>query len=230
MILGVLAFTTVHQARAEQIESENDEYSFSWLDPDKKIYVLQNRKYTKSGRLMLSALAGTGLSNPYRTEWAFSPRATYFASEAFGVEVFYVATSNSENGTYQALTQASPTPYPVVREITSQFGVLGMWAPWYAKINVFNLIMYFDWYFSAGFGNIGYDLETKTDKNAQPVVTTESKGALYLGTGHIYHITRQLFVRLDFLGSFYRAKRFGTFGEDETYSSYNFGLGFGVKF
>src|SRR3954465_6960282 len=36
----------------------DDEYSFNWLDPDKKIYVLQNRRYLKAERAELSVLVG----------------------------------------------------------------------------------------------------------------------------------------------------------------------------
>ena len=31
--------------------NSDDEYNFNWLDPEKKIYVLQNRKYLKANRL-----------------------------------------------------------------------------------------------------------------------------------------------------------------------------------
>ena len=45
-----IALTTLAQA------ADDDEYNFSWLDPDKKIYVLQNRKYRKAGRVMFSGM------------------------------------------------------------------------------------------------------------------------------------------------------------------------------
>src|SRR4051812_15514010 len=60
---------------------EEDEYNFSWLDPDKKVYVLQNRKYRKTGRLAISLAGGLNLSNPYRTEYELVPRADYWFSE-----------------------------------------------------------------------------------------------------------------------------------------------------
>jgi len=38
--------------------SDDDEYNFNWLDPEKKIYVLQNRKFLKGGHVLLSVTGG----------------------------------------------------------------------------------------------------------------------------------------------------------------------------
>ena len=42
LIVGILGFPTVLPA------SEKDLYNFLWLDPDKKVYVLQNKIHKKS--------------------------------------------------------------------------------------------------------------------------------------------------------------------------------------
>ncbi|MBC7693337.1 MAG: hypothetical protein H7222_16350, partial [Methylotenera sp.] len=69
--------------------AKSDEYDFSWLDPEKKIYVLQNRRYLKANHIMLSAMIGSASSNPYRNAQSFEGRATYFINEAFAIEAFY---------------------------------------------------------------------------------------------------------------------------------------------
>ncbi|MBI3544151.1 MAG: hypothetical protein HY075_12845, partial [Deltaproteobacteria bacterium] len=121
---------------------EDDEYNFSWLDPDKKVYVLQNRKYRKAGRLAISLAGGLNLSNPYRTEYELVPRIDYWFSELFGIEVFYGSLSNHDNNTLTALKQASPTALPFVRENRTYYGAALTWTPWYSKLNFFNKILY----------------------------------------------------------------------------------------
>ncbi|NDD91711.1 hypothetical protein EBZ37_06465, partial [bacterium] len=158
--------------RAEASESET--YNFSWLDPEKKIYVLQNRKYTKANRPMLSVMGGIGWSNPYRSVRSVEPRLSYFFNESFGFEVFYSRLSNSANTTFEALEAATAgASLPLLREIRGQMGGLLHWVPWYAKINVFNNILYFDWGFEFGAGQLQTVTLTKAVSSDPFTETTE---------------------------------------------------------
>lgn len=207
----------------------DDEFNFQWLDPDKKIYVLQNRRYLKMERGLISVMGGPGISNAYRNTWGFGPRLGYYFSESFGLEGFYQFNSNSENGTFKSLRQATANIIPVVREITGQGGILLQYVPWYAKINVFNKILYFDWYFQAGAGALQARLDTRTNATANSVYKRETLGAMYLGTGHLFHLDHSWLMRIDFLGAFYNALDGGTSGSKQLFSSYGFGFGVGVK-
>jgi outer membrane beta-barrel protein len=211
--------------------SSDDEYNFNWLDPEKKIYVLQNRRYLKANRLMLSALAGVGFSNPYRSAYNFDPRITYYFSESWGIELFYTLTANVVNSTFNALAGTHSNILPVIREVRSQWGGTAQWVPWYAKINVFNKILYFDWYFNAGAG----DMRAAVYNSSADGITTNPNEvdqdyfAFYLGTGHIYHITDSLLVRLDFNAAIYTTQIYGTGGGATWYSNLNFGAGVGWR-
>lgn len=235
--LALIAGTYADSAEANEIVKENeeaptssdDDYSFSWLDPEKKIYVLQNRRYLKTKRGLLSVMGGPSLSNPYRNAYGITGRFGYFFSEAFGLEGFYSGFLNYENNTYEALTIAAPNTLPVVREIRSQLGLLAQWVPWYAKLNVFNTILYFDWYFSGGVGSLKAALDTRTKATSAPVYVNENHLALYLGTGHIYHVNHKIIVRLDYLKAIYQAPVSGTSGPNAWFSNDTFSLGFGVK-
>ena len=212
-----------------QENNSDDEYSFNWLDTDKKIYVLQNRKFLKAGRVLLSAMGGVGFSNPYRSTYNVDPRFTYYLSESFGVEVFYTFTSNSPNNTFQALASSNGASIPSVREIHGQYGGDIQYIPWYAKINVFNTILHFDWYFNAGVGQIQSFVATQTSFSAPPSLVQQDLTGLFLSTGHLYHLNTWFDVRIDVTGAFYSAPIKGLAGDTSWYSNYNFGVGVGLK-
>jgi outer membrane beta-barrel protein len=216
-------------ASAADTNGSNSEYSFKWLDPDKKIYVLQNRRYLKADHVMISGMLGPGFSNPYRSTFSFQPRAAYYFSEDWGFEVFYSKVANSQNNTYKALVSTNTSVFPVIREIRSEFGALAQWVPWYAKINVFNSILYFDWYFAGGLGSVNTAVTTGTDKASLSNYVTQTETAFYLATGHQYHINETFTVRLDFMGTYYRAPLTGQTGDSVWFSNYDFTFGLGVR-
>ena len=112
-----------------------------------------------------------------------------------------------------------------MREVTSQLGGLVHWSPWYAKINVFNQILYFDWYFTAGAGMINARLDTRTNPNQASVFVKEDYIAGFVGTGHQYHLSKTWAVRLDFMGGFYRAEFDVASGAKTWFSNFNFNAG-----
>ena len=210
-------------ARPTLVLAQDPEYQFSWLDPEKKIYVLQNRKFEKSRRLLLSLMGGVGLSNPYRATYDFEPRAAFYISEEWGVELFYNNTANAINGTFQALVAATGgSPMPAIREFKNGFGGQVHWAPWYSKINVFNQIIYFDWYFAAGIGRMSTTLFL-------PAAVSQDITPIILSTGHQFHVTRHWTARMDFTAMIYNAPLFGTTGDNTWFPEYRFRFGLGLR-
>jgi outer membrane beta-barrel protein len=219
-------------ATAPSTAADDDEYSFNWLDPDKKIYVLQNRRYLKANHALLSVLIGPGLSNSYRNAFNVEPRLAYYFSEAWGVEFFYTNTFNQPNATVSALQRATSTTLAVVREIHSELGAMVHYVPWYAKINVFNKILYFDWYLAAGAGTV-HSILTDSGSSSSPATgvakLTQDSGSFFLGTGHQFHLSENVVFRLDFTGAFYNAQIDTTNGDKTWYSNFNFGVGLGLR-
>jgi outer membrane beta-barrel protein len=233
LVLVASAWTRNAEA-AERKESSSDEYSFSWLDKDKKIYVLQNRRYTKAGRLLLSASAGVGSSNPYRDVQYVEPRLAVFFSEAWGFEAFYSKSFNSSNAAFRALEAESVQPF--ARDINSQAGALIHWVPWYAKINVFNKVLYFDWGFEAGISKLDATIRYKfgSDLTTDPVrQDDDDKIALLLGTTQQFFLNHDWSIRLDVLGAIYR----GTYKisgdaispDQVLFSNFQYGIGLGYR-
>jgi outer membrane beta-barrel protein len=217
---------------AQKPDNSDSDYNFNWLDPEKKIYVLQNRKYTKADRAMISVMAGPGSGNAYRSVFNVDARLSYYISESWGLEGFYTKTFNTPNGNYAALeNQASLNLSPFVREIKNAEGVMAEWVPWYAKINVFNSIIYFDWYFNLGLGSISaqdtYQLVNTPGSSATSL--NESLLGIYWGTGHLYHLDQHWTVRLDVTSAVFHGANDPN-GDKSWFSNYNFEAGLGYRF
>ena len=229
VVVSILWLTILAISWSDAQASESDEYQFSWLDPDKKIYVLQNRRYTKANRPMISVMGGVGMSNPYKSTLNGEGRVSYYFSELFGIEGVYTVSSHSSNSTQKALEQASPNALPQVRQVDSLMGAMLHFVPWYAKINMFNQILYFDWYFGAGLGTVNTSVNTR-DRVSQPdSFQKQNFTALMMSTGHQYFISEHLVARIDFTGSFYQAPINGLTGESSWQSNYNFAFGIGWR-
>lgn len=216
-------------ASDERERDKDDEYSFNWLDPDKKIYVLQNRKYLKGGHPVISLMAGAGFSNPYKITYNLDPRFAYYINETWGIELFYTLTNNMDNSTLVALGTAAKNVMPQVREIRAQTGAMVHYVPWYAKINVFNNILYFDWYFGVGAGTITAFVDQRTSTSAPSNFVPQNLYGIFLSSGHEYHLSQNLLVRLDVSGAIYQAPVGGFTGDSAWFSNFNFGLGLGWK-
>ncbi|MBC7396925.1 MAG: outer membrane beta-barrel domain-containing protein [Bdellovibrionales bacterium] len=237
-MLGLLLLSVFIDV-SSSFAASDDDYNFSWLDPDKKIYVLQNRRYRKAGAPHLYMLGGLSLGDTYRNVYQVQPRLGFWFNEDYGFETFYSARFNSPNNAYKALDQAistgGVTKSPYIREVKSQFGVLFNWAPWYAKINVFNSILYFDWYFSVGAGVLSTEVGPKTKDDPASAASWKSENlfALYLGTGHLFHLTEKVMIRWDVLGHFYSAGIYGGLPgaplDKALFSNFALNLGVGLK-
>jgi outer membrane beta-barrel protein len=226
----VLAFSglATNSARADD---PPEEYNFRWLDPDKKIYVLQNRKYEKARRFLFTAMAGATISTPYRDSITVHPRAAFYFTEWIGVEVLFNYTFNWENSTLGALQSSvgASGVLPVTRQLQLQYGALVHWVPWYAKINVFNNILYFDWYFSAGPGASQVQRDTRASAQAAATYTNETYFTVFLGTGHQYHLNHWLTIRFDFTASLYPAPPIVGSNSWNLFPNYSFSTGVGFR-
>ena len=214
---------------AKSEDGDDDEYNFSWLDPDKKVYVLQNRKYRKKMRFGISLSGGANMNNPYRTEYLGLPRASFWILETLGIEAFYGLFSNSDNSNLTALKNASPTALPFVRETRNYLAMVATWAPFYAKINFFNKILYFDWFFNAGAGQVGTAVDQNRRAGNASSFVTENLFGFFYGTGQNFFVTKHILVRWDLIGHAYSAT-----GADNVTKSlranYDFALGLGYLF
>lgn len=238
LFLLVSIFLVSYSAHAAEPQpAEQDEYDFSWLDPDKKIYVVQNRKFTKKNRLEVALSGGVGVGEPYRTRRTVMPRGIFYVNENWAVSGFMGFNSNSENGNVQALKDSGSSRIPAVRDVQSFVGGSLMWLPFYGKINMFNQIFYIDWHLEAGVGQASTEIDLNTRfGNASQIQESSHMGFLW-GTGWKFFITRNFGARLDFLALYYKAptgvdgsltSTLG--GAEENYDNYFVTLGLSYTF
>lgn len=212
--------------------AEGSLYDFSWLDPDKKVFVLQNRRYTKKKRPYVAATAGLTTSGAFTSGFAGQLRGGYFFKEEWGVELLISKNSSSENSTAKALKEdTNATPF--YRVIDLYAGGMFQWSPFYGKLNTFRKISYIDWTIGLGPAFIN-DNNNREDisANQNPATGTESHVGLIWGTGIRFYLNNKWGLRLDFTGLHYNAEKSNLLqgNEKELFSHYDLTLGLQYTF
>ena len=210
--------------------SSQSVYDFSWLDPDKEVYVLQNRKYRKSGRIHAYAGGGKTLSGAFVDAITLQGRVGYFLSENWGVEFVYANNNGSENSTAELLRSIDPQgggARPFRRIVDDYMGGMLMWSPFYSKINTFNKILYFDWMIGLGVAkleetNNKIEIQRQTDSAE---TTTESHTAIMWNLGVKFFINHTWSLRTDLTALHYKADGPQTTNPESSWNS-NFDLSF----
>lgn len=214
--------------------AETSLYNFSWLDKDKEIYVLQNRKFRKEGKVYVGGNAGKTLSGAFVDMYGASLRGGFFFREDWGIELAYGKGMGGENTTAKGIKEQGTVPF--YRKVDSYMGGMVMWSPFYSKINTFNKIFYYDWLFGAGVANVT-SLDNRKKFDDQTSLTSESTLAFMWTTGMRFYITESWSARLDFTGLNWRADRFGkptgnvdTRKKVDFFNSYDVALGLNYAF
>ena len=95
----------------ESYSGESSTYNFSWLDPDKEVYVLQNRKFRKKRSLFLKAGFGKSLSGSFVDSTQLQARAGFFFKEEYGVGVLYSKNNGKANETSETVGKFISIPF-----------------------------------------------------------------------------------------------------------------------
>ncbi|HEY8279875.1 MAG TPA: outer membrane beta-barrel domain-containing protein [Bdellovibrionota bacterium] len=245
--LALFAALTIYSAPSygasaedQAVDAERDDYDFSWLDPEKKIYVVQNRKYTKAQKFEISTAYGIGMGETYRKQRTWNTRGTFYFNEHWGLSAFWRNNYNSENQDFVALKEfvGGGGVIPAVRDTNQYIGGSVMWLPFYGKINLFNSIFYIDWHFEAGLGSASTEIDLNTRANGSARIETATFGAFHWGSGWKFFITRNWGARLDFLATYYKAPTGLISGgtgavsgsAEDTYDNYYLTLGIAYTF
>lgn len=212
LVLFTLVFTT------NLFASEKDIYEFSWLDPDKEVFVLQNRKYRKADHAYINIGGGITTSGAFVDSTAIQGRVGYFFTEDYGLEGIYSKNSGKENATATAVRgggSGGTGTTPFRRIVDSYMGGMFVWSPFYSKINTFNKIVYMDWIFGLGYAQ----LKESNNKRrfidgpiSEGIETQESHSGIMWEVGLKFYLSESFSIRTDLTAIHYKADNISTAG------------------
>jgi outer membrane beta-barrel protein len=181
------------------VASEKSVYEFSWLDKDKEVYVLQNRRFRKVGKVYIGADGVKTISGAFVDSYGGTIRGGYFFREDWGIEGVFGKNSGSKNDTAKGVEDQQANAF--YRKVDTYMGAMAMWSPFYSKINTFNKVFYYDWMFGLGVASVKL-LDNRGEFNSvASTALTESSGigALW-NTGLRVYINDSWSLRIDFTG------------------------------
>jgi outer membrane beta-barrel protein len=182
---------------------EKSLYDFLWLDPDKKVYVLQNKLFKKEHTFYADVGYGMNFTSKFQNTHALALRTGFYVHEEWAVELFYNRYTNSANEEYRNVRSLQVEPF--IRRLNSSYGAIGVWSPFYGKINTFNQIFYFDWSFGAGVGMI--DAASNRLNADNSIADTRFDQERYTGgilkTKVKFHLREHVHVGLEYFNTYY---------------------------
>jgi len=186
---------------------EKDLYDFLWLDPDKSVYVLQNKIYPKDKSLYLDIGYVSNQTSNFQDTAGGQLKVGYFFKEEWAVELNYMQYTNSDNTAFDSVGVINGAQ-PFVRRPIQNTTVFLIWSPFYGKINTFNEIYYFDWSFGVGTGT--YEMESSLDSNINNpndpnVYKTETFTPAQLKTTLKFHLNKSVHLGIEYLNTNYQA-------------------------
>jgi outer membrane beta-barrel protein len=115
--------------------------------------VIQNRTYTKSGRLNFGILGGTISNDPFLNTYSYGAKLGFDFTEYLGINLTYLLASNTNSPAYDALVSvqgygSNSNPLKAI------YGAELAWSVLYGKVSVVGLsIIHFDLYLTGGIGS-----------------------------------------------------------------------------
>jgi outer membrane beta-barrel protein len=217
------------------IASERSLYEFSWLDKDKEIYVLQNRRYRKAGNAYVGALGAKTISGAFIDAYGGSVRGGYFFKEDWGIEAVFGKSSGKENDAAKGVEQQQAEAF--FRKVDTYMGAMAMWSPFYSKINTFNKVFYYDWMFGLGLASVKFldnrgEFETPENKS----LTSVNAMGIIWNTGLRVYISDHWSLRIDFTGLHAKpenenlSKNGNSITTSSLFSNYDLGVGLNYTF
>ncbi len=204
-LLCLLIFIT-----AKTFASVNSVYDFVWLDPDKKVYVLQSKIFEKEKSFYFDLGYLTSNTSKFQDTNGFQGRVGYYFHEEWALELgmnYYNNQDNEDVKNVQIINQQKP----FIRRLNSSYGLTAIWSPFYGKINTFNRIFYFDWSFGAGVAQINAEdslkssLASSTDPTTPEKFDKQSLTGAVLKTDVKFYINESIHVGLELMNTYFKA-------------------------
>ena len=228
-LLSLIIFVSISYSFAY----ESSMYDFSWLDQDKEVYVLQNRKFRKANNVYVGGTIGRSVSGAFIDSTEINLLGGFFFSENWGLEFSYTNAEGTTNKTSDAVKAQAAVPF--FRKIDTSMNAMLVWSPFYSKINTFNKIFYYDWMFGAGISS-ATTLDNRKEFSSgsdSSELTTESISGIAWMTAIRFYISPSWSTRIDFRANHFNADT-AINGETDTETQwvnyYNINVGLNYTF
>jgi outer membrane beta-barrel protein len=219
--------------------AEDSLYDFLWLDPDKSVYVLQNKTYKKKNRFFAGINGIKVVGNEFLSSFGGDLNVGYYFTEEWGFVLSYTHYSNSFNDNYDNIVALERVPF--LRRFTSLVTANALWTPFYGKVNTFNRIIYFDWGFKLGIAAVKAEsnLESVAEQVSKEVQTAtsntvfkeESYVGISYGTDFRVHLNESFYINLELRNTTYSGENSPadpTSKALQTHTDVLFGVGFNL--
>jgi outer membrane beta-barrel protein len=129
-----------------------------WAPKDTDFSVVQNRTYTKAGKIFVSAQGGPLVNDQYSEGLIYGGSLNYFFNERYGVQATYLGADLHNNDWTKNLTQFGSGVQPDFGRFKNYYGLGFNFVPFYAKMSFLgSRILYFDMAITPTVGMTSYD-------------------------------------------------------------------------
>ena len=231
LVILAFYFITFFFLSIPSYSSEDDTYSFTWLDEDKEVYILQNRKFRKKGKIYISGGFGTTTSGAFINATSLQLRASYFFRESYGFQFLYAKNSSKENSVAESIRRAGTTNF-FYRIINDYKAFSFVWSPFYSKLNTFNKIIYLDWLLNIGWVKLNESNNRLAviEQNPNRELLTSLTNGFFWSTGMMFFLNKTWDIRLDLSAIHFRSLAAQEGASEEFYSNWDATVSIGFSF
>lgn len=207
----------------------NSEIEFDWLDPDKKVYVLQNRKFRKNGRFGIGLKGGITTSGAFVDNFFVQIRPSFYFKEDFGFQLIYSKNFGDTNDRFENVLSTSQIE-AFYRRVDQYIAGLISWSPFYSKINTFNQVFYIDWILGAGIASVTdeHNGERVSNTGNLDSISENSLGIAWDFQAKLY-LTKNSSLTFGYTGIHYQSDLWGRSGVEKSQFFHNYDLGLGLN-
>lgn len=183
-----------------------------WAPKDTDFSVVQNRTYSKTGKVLIAPSWGTPINDPYSDGNYVGVVANYFWSERMGVQLTYLKADFHDNETTKDIRALSGTSgaMPNHGKNTGHYSLGWNIVPFYAKMSFWgSRIIYFDMAFTPHIGMTQYEQQIEGANKTQSELTYG------LDVSQLFFFSRSFALRVDLKNMWHHEEVVGYRGADK---------------
>lgn len=174
----------------EKIDVQTMKKRYWTVGNEDQMDVVQNRLYTKKGRMEFSARYGFYSDDPFQSMNSIGFYLGYHLNEFWSIHAFYASISASNSAAFTTATSQSTPFTPVVNPAKSLMGLEARTSLIYGKLSLLGKsIIYYDLNIAAGLGT-----QTNAQGSAMPI---------FVGLGQQIYLNKTWFITTDYRLSFH---------------------------